>query len=182
MPSSTRDTGATRRSRSKVDAARIAEQDARIAESRRRLVADVAASASDAADCAAKPKLKRWRRELREAQKKAAEDAERLRAVRLVPPSRPKKKAAAPAPAPAQPSPPSRKVSLAKVKRCFREIMAERPDDPPNEPWLLAEMKARLGTSPGRQRVRHMWKQIAPHWKRPVGHPRNNISAKNSAA
>jgi hypothetical protein len=59
--------------------------------------------------------------------------------------------------------------------------MKERPDDPPDEEWLLAEMTRRLGASPGRQRLRNMWKTIAPEWKRPVGHPRNFISAKKSA-
>jgi hypothetical protein len=76
---------------------------------------------------------------------------------------------------------PAKKVSLAAVERCFREIIAERPDDPLNEADLLTEMKKRLGAPPGRPRVRDMWKRIAPQWKRPVGHPRNNISAKNSA-
>ena len=76
---------------------------------------------------------------------------------------------------------PAKKVSLAAVERCFRDIMSERPDDPLNEEDMLAEMKERLGASPGRPRVRDMWKRIAPEWKRPVGHPRNKISAKNSA-
>jgi hypothetical protein len=79
------------------------------------------------------------------------------------------------------PASPRKNVSEAEVERCFRDIMKERPDDPPDEEWLLAEMTRRLGASPGRQRLRNMWKTIAPEWKRPVGHPRNFISAKKSA-
>jgi hypothetical protein len=59
--------------------------------------------------------------------------------------------------------------------------MEERPDDPPNEKEMMAEMKQRLGASPGRKRVRNLWRDIAPKWKKPVGHPPNKISAKNSA-
>jgi hypothetical protein len=69
-------------------------------------------------------------------------------------------------------SPAPRRPSDAAVERCFREIQAERPDDPPSEPRMLAEMTRRLGTSPIRQRVRDLWKRIAPLWKRPQGHPR----------
>jgi hypothetical protein len=74
-----------------------------------------------------------------------------------------------------------RRLSDAAVERCFRDIKKERPDDPPSEDKLLAEMKTRLGTSPGRQRVRKLWREIAPQWKRPRGHPRNFNSAKKSA-
>jgi hypothetical protein len=74
-----------------------------------------------------------------------------------------------------------RRPSDAAVEQCFRAIMKERPDDPPDEAWLLAEMKNRLGASPGRARVRSLWKEIAPQWKRPRGHPRNFNSAKKSA-
>jgi hypothetical protein len=70
----------------------------------------------------------------------------------------------------ASPAPP-RKVSEADVERCLRAIMAERPNDPPGEDELFAEMKSRLGASPGRQRVRNMRKRIAPGWKQPVGRP-----------
>jgi hypothetical protein len=78
-------------------------------------------------------------------------------------------------------SPAPRRPSDAAVEQCFRDIMKERPDDPPDEEWLLAEMKRRLGASPGRQRVRYLWRDIAPQWKRPRGHPRNFNSAKKSA-
>jgi hypothetical protein len=71
-----------------------------------------------------------------------------------------------------QPQKPKR-PSDAKVKKCFRAIMKERPDDPPDEPWMLGEMKDRLGAPPGRDRVREVWRTIAPEWKRPRGHPRN---------
>jgi hypothetical protein len=88
-----------------------------------------------------------------------------------------------PAPAADAPaaSPVPRRPSDAAVEQCFRTIMKERPDDPPTETWLLGEMKARLGTSPGRQRVRNLWRKIAAQWKRPRGHPRNFNSAKKSA-
>jgi hypothetical protein len=68
-------------------------------------------------------------------------------------------------------SPAPRRPSDAAVEQCFREIMKERPDDPPSEPWLLAEMKGRLGAPPGRDRVRKLRREIAPQWKRPVGRP-----------
>jgi hypothetical protein len=76
-----------------------------------------------------------------------------------------------------------RRPSDAAVEQCFRAIMAERPNDPPSEKWLLTEMTQpqRLGASPGRDRVRRLWREIAPHWKRPRGHPRNFNSAKKSA-
>jgi hypothetical protein len=78
-----------------------------------------------------------------------------------------------PAPSASAPaaSPAPRRPSDAAVEQCFRAIMKERPDDPPDEGWLLAEMKRRLGAPPGRQRVRSLWKKIAPQWKRPRGHP-----------
>jgi hypothetical protein len=76
---------------------------------------------------------------------------------------------------------PAKKVSPAAVERCFRDIMRERPNDPPDEEWLLPEMTRRLGASPIRERVRSLWKDIAPEWKRPRGHPRNFNSAKKSA-
>src|SRR5262245_33957484 len=61
-----------------------------------------------------------------------------------------------PPPPPPQPdaAPPSpvRKVAEAKVEEQFRAIMRERPNDPPTEEWMLAEMTHRLGASPGRQR------------------------------
>lgn len=80
---------------------------------------------------------------------------------------------------PASPAP--RRPSDAAVEQCFRGIMKGRPDDPPDEDWLFAEMKRRLGASPVRQRVRNLWREIAPQWKRPRGHPRNFNSAKKSA-
>jgi hypothetical protein len=58
------------------------------------------------------------------------------------------------------------------VERCFREIMAERPDDPPDEPWMFAEMKRRLKASPGQKRLRALWPKIAPEWKWPIGRRR----------
>jgi hypothetical protein len=64
-----------------------------------------------------------------------------------------------------------KRPSDASVERCFRAIMKDRPDDPPDETWLLAEMKQRLSAPPGRARVRNLWRKIAPQWKRPVGHP-----------
>jgi hypothetical protein len=78
-------------------------------------------------------------------------------------------------------SPAPRRPSDAAVEQCFRNIMKERLDNPPNEKWLLAEMKQRLRAPPGRQRVRNLWRTIAPQWKRPRGHPRNFNSAKKSA-
>jgi hypothetical protein len=78
---------------------------------------------------------------------------------------------------PPVPAPSSSNVSAAALERCFREIMAERPDDPPDEEWLLTELKRRLDASPKRQRVRDLWRRIAPQWKRPRGHPRNKKSA-----
>jgi hypothetical protein len=83
-------------------------------------------------------------------------------------------------PAPAA-SPAPRRPSDAAVEQCFRNVMKERPDNPPTETWLLGEMKTRLGAPPGRQRVRNLWRTIAPQWKRPRGHPRNFNSAKKSA-
>jgi hypothetical protein len=77
--------------------------------------------------------------------------------------------------------PTPRRPSDAAVEQCFRGIMKERPDDPPDEKDMLAEMKGRLGAPPGRERVRNIWKTIAPQWKRPRGHPRNFNSAKKSA-
>jgi len=76
------------------------------------------------------------------------------------------------APAASQ-TPPPRKVSRADVERCLRDIMKERPNDPPGEDELFAEMRERLGTSPGRNRLRQLRREIAPRWKRPRGHPRN---------
>jgi hypothetical protein len=78
-------------------------------------------------------------------------------------------------------SPAPRRPSDAAGEQCFRVIMAECPNDPPGEAWLLAEMKQRLGASPGRDRLRQFRREIAPQWKRPRGHPRNFNSAKKSA-
>lgn len=78
-------------------------------------------------------------------------------------------------------TPAPRRPSDAAVEQCFRDIMKKHPNDPPSENWMLAEMKQRLGASPGRQRVRDLWQRIAPEWKRPVGAPRKMISAKKSA-
>jgi hypothetical protein len=92
-----------------------------------------------------------------------------------VPPSSVDAPAASPAP---------KRPSVAAVEQCFRDIMAERPDNPPGEDELLAEMTKprRLGASPGlRARVRELWPRIAPQWKRPLGAPRKKISAKKSA-
>jgi hypothetical protein len=89
----------------------------------------------------------------------------------------PSPSAGAPAVSPAPP----RKVSEADVERCLRAIMAERPDNPPGEDELFAEMTRRLGASPGRDRLRQLRRRIAPEWRRPKGHPRNFISAKKSA-
>jgi hypothetical protein len=102
--------------------------------------------------------------------------------IEVLPPGAPTD-AEVPAPAATAPtaSPALRRPSDAAVEQCFRGIMDERPDDPPDEDWLLAEMKTRLGAPPGRQRVRNLWKGIAPQWKRPRGHPRNFNSAKKSA-
>jgi hypothetical protein len=69
--------------------------------------------------------------------------------------------------------PAPRRPSDAAVERCFREIQEERPDDPPSEKWMLSEMTRRLGASPIRQRVRELWKRIAPRWKRPQARPRS---------
>ena len=89
---------------------------------------------------------------------------------------------AAPTPPVAAPTSPRKNVSAAERERCFREIMAERPNNPPDEEWMLAEMKKRLGASPGREEVRALWKSIAQAWKNPRGAPpRKKISAKNSA-
>jgi len=78
-------------------------------------------------------------------------------------------------------TPAPRRTSSAAVEQCFRDIMKERPDDPPSEAWLIPEMKRRLGASPGRERVRNLWRTIGAQWKRPVGAPRKKISAKKSA-
>jgi hypothetical protein len=79
------------------------------------------------------------------------------------------------------PAPPPKKVSKAEVERCLRDIMKERPSNPLNEGELFAEVKHRLGASPGRDRLRQLRREIAPQWKRPVGAPRNFNSAKKSA-
>jgi hypothetical protein len=84
-------------------------------------------------------------------------------------------------PAPAASPAPPRKVSKADVERCLRTIMAERPDNPPGEAELFAEMTRRLGASPGRDRLRQLRREIAPQWKRPIGAPRNFNSAKKYA-
>jgi hypothetical protein len=101
--------------------------------------------------------------------------------IEVLPPDTPTD-ADAPASVGASPaSPAPKRPSDAAVEKCFRDIMKERSDDPPDEKWLLGEMKTRLGAPPGRQRVRNLWRTIAPQWKRPTGHPRNFNSAKKSA-
>jgi hypothetical protein len=99
--------------------------------------------------------------------------------IEVLPPDAPTN-AEVPAPA-ASPAP--KRPSDAAVEACFRAIMKERPNDPPSEDELFEEMKEprRLGTSPGRDRLRRLWRDIAPQWKRPRGHPRNFNSAKKSA-
>jgi hypothetical protein len=81
---------------------------------------------------------------------------------------------------PSQPAPPAnapaaasvrRRVSAADEEQCFRDILGERPDDPPTESWLLEEMEWRLGAPPVRKRVRILWTTLAPKWKRPRGYP-----------
>jgi hypothetical protein len=57
--------------------------------------------------------------------------------------------------APAAP-PTSRKPSKPAEQRCFLDIKKERPNDPPSEKELLAEMKTRLGAPPVRKRVRNL--------------------------
>jgi hypothetical protein len=101
--------------------------------------------------------------------------------IEVLPPGAPTDAEPAPSASAPAASPAPRRLSDAAVEQCFRDIMKERPDNPPDEEWLLAEMKERLGASPGRQRVRNLWKVIAPLWKRPRGHPRNFNSAKKSA-
>lgn len=86
-----------------------------------------------------------------------------------------------PPPSVSQAAPPPRKVSAAEVERCFRDIVKEHPNDPLSEPELFAEMKRRLGASPGRNRLRQLRRVIAPQWRRPRGHPHNFNSAKKSA-
>ena len=80
-----------------------------------------------------------------------------------------------PLPSPSLASPPAspQKISPAALERCFREIWAERPDDPLTEGEMLDELEKenRLGVRPPRQPVRDLWKNIAPQWKRPRGHP-----------
>jgi hypothetical protein len=102
--------------------------------------------------------------------------------IEVLPPGAPADPAVPPpsADAPAA-SPAPRKVSEADVERCLRAIMAERPDDPPGDDELFAEVTRRLGVSPGRDRLRQLRRRIAPEWKRPRGHPRNFNSAKKSA-
>jgi hypothetical protein len=80
--------------------------------------------------------------------------------------------------------PAPKRPSDSAVEKCLDDIVRDYPNGPlGNEQWLLAEMKDRLGASPGRERVRDLLrKEKYRSWKRPVGHPRNNISAKNSAA
>jgi hypothetical protein len=78
-------------------------------------------------------------------------------------------------------SPARRRPSDAAVEQCFGDIKNERPDDPPDEEWMFKEMTRRLGASPRRERLRALWKRIAPEWKRPVGAQRKFISAKKSA-
>jgi hypothetical protein len=102
--------------------------------------------------------------------------------IEVLPPGAP---ADAEVPAPSADAPVAlpapRRPSDAAVEQCFRDIMAERPNDPPDEEWLLSEMTLRLGAPPRRERVRNLWKTVAPEWKKPVGHPRNFNSAKKSA-
>ena len=89
-----------------------------------------------------------------------------------------------PANAPAATPRLGKRVSAADEEKCFRDIWAEHPDDPLSEAELLAEMNQRLGAPPVRDRVRKLWKAIAPKWKRPRGHPSNRIyriSANKSA-
>jgi hypothetical protein len=83
------------------------------------------------------------------------------------------------APAAADEEERKKKVAEAEPRRHFQEILKERPDDPPTELELLAELKTRLGTPPVRSVVRNMWKDLAPDWKRPRGYPRK---AKKPAA
>jgi hypothetical protein len=78
--------------------------------------------------------------------------------------------------------PAPRRPSDAAVEQCLCGIMQEYPDGPRSESWLLTEMKARLGAPPGRERVRNLRREKKyRQWRRPVGHPRNFNSAKNSA-
>jgi hypothetical protein len=101
--------------------------------------------------------------------------------VEVLPPDAPPAPAPTPPPSVSQTPPPLRKVSVADVERCLRNIMNERPNDPPSEDELFAEMRQRLGASPGRNRLRQLRREIAPQWKRPRGHPRNFNSANKSA-
>jgi hypothetical protein len=58
------------------------------------------------------------------------------------------------------------------VEKCLDDIVRDYPNGPlGDEQWLLAEMKDRLGASPGlRDRVRALLrKEKYQSWKRPVG-------------
>jgi hypothetical protein len=79
--------------------------------------------------------------------------------------------------------PAPKRPSDAAVKKCLDDIIQEYPDGPSGERWLLTEMENRLGAPPGRARVRILRREKKyRQWRRPIGHPRNFNSAKNSAA
>jgi hypothetical protein len=101
--------------------------------------------------------------------------------IEVLPPDAPTDAEPAPAADAPAASPAPRRPSDAAVEQCFRNIMKECPNDPPSEDELFAEMRQRLGASPGRNRLRQLRREIAPQWKRPRGHPRNFNSAKKSA-
>jgi hypothetical protein len=80
----------------------------------------------------------------------------------------------------ASPSPPSPKkrkkkkknVSEAKLQKCILTIKTERPNDPPGEKELWAEVERRLKATVSRDQLRQASNDVAPEYKRPPGRPR----------
>ena len=69
----------------------------------------------------------------------------------------------------------SAKFSFAALEKCFRDVMAERmrerPDDPLSEGEMWAEVNRRLDTHVTREALRAVWGEIAPEWKKERGRP-----------
>jgi hypothetical protein len=81
---------------------------------------------------------------------------------------------APPASVPAASPAPSKTVSQAALRNCILTIKAERPNDPPDEEELWAEVERRLGAAVSRDRIRHARDEVAPEFKLPPGRPRKS--------
>jgi hypothetical protein len=81
---------------------------------------------------------------------------------------------APPASVPAASPAPSRTVSQAALRNCILTIKAERPNDPPDEEELWAEVERRLDAPVSRDRIRQARDEVAPEFKLPPGRPRKS--------